>query len=54
LPWREQVTKDDRNFADRSVKTLRIRAQSLARDKIVFPLGELTGAIWMADERREH
>jgi len=27
---------------------------SLARDKIVFPLGELTGAIWTADERREH
>ena len=26
---------------------------SLARDKIVFPLVELTGAIWMADERRE-
>ena len=27
---------------------------SLARDKIVFPLGKLTGAIWIADERREH
>src|SRR5262249_55577896 len=26
---------------------------SLARDKIIFPLVELTGAIWMADERRE-